>query len=62
MALHLTGLSTEDIAEVINCLLLGAEQTAEEDGQLAAHRLSLAHRIGDALDELPTNALSREER
>lgn len=53
MALHLTGLSPDDVAEVVDCLLLGAEQTADTDGELAARRLSLAHRIGDALDELP---------
>lgn len=54
MALYLTGLSTDDIAEVVDCLLLGAEQAANFDGETAAHRLSLAHRIGDALDQLPS--------
>jgi len=52
MALHLTGLSAEDVAEVVDCLLLGADQTANE--QIAQRRRDLAHRIGDALDELPT--------
>lgn len=52
MALHLTGLSAEDVAEVVDCLLLGADQTANE--QIAERRRDLAHSIGDALDELPT--------
>lgn len=51
MALHLTGLSTEDVAEVVDCLLLGAEQTA--NAQIAERRRQLAHGIGDALDALP---------
>jgi hypothetical protein len=51
MALHLTGLSAEDIAEVVDCLLLGADQTASE--QIAERRRHLAHGIGDALDSLP---------
>jgi hypothetical protein len=54
MAIHLTGLTADDVAEVVDCLLLGAEHTADTNGELAARRLSLAHRIGDALDELPT--------
>ncbi|MFE4051211.1 hypothetical protein [Streptomyces sp. YIM B13518] len=53
MALHLTGLSAEDIAEVVDCLLLGADQTASE--QIAERRRDLAHGIGDALDALPTS-------
>ncbi|MCP8712544.1 hypothetical protein [Streptomyces sp. AC04842] len=52
MALHLTGLSGEDIAEVVDCLLLGADQTANPD--IAERRRQLAHGIGDALDALPT--------
>lgn len=52
MALHLTGLSTEDIAEVVDCLLLGAEQTAS--AQIAERRRHLAHGIGDALDQMPS--------
>jgi hypothetical protein len=52
MALHLTGLSAEDIAEVVDCLLLGADRTAND--QIAERRRFLAHSIGDALDELPT--------
>ncbi|MFF7901211.1 hypothetical protein ACFZCV_20800 [Streptomyces sp. NPDC007920] len=51
MALHVTGLSTEDIAEVVDCLLLGADQTAS--AEISARRRQLAHHIGDALDELP---------
>ncbi|GGZ72965.1 hypothetical protein ACFOOM_01190 [Streptomyces echinoruber] len=53
MALHLTGLSPDDLADVVDCLLLAAEHTADTDGELAARRLSLAHRIGDALNKLP---------
>lgn len=53
MAIHLTGLSADDIAEVVDCLLLGAEHAADFESETAAHRLSLAHRIGDALDQLP---------
>ncbi|MGA5605948.1 hypothetical protein ACPCUF_33865 [Streptomyces griseoincarnatus] len=52
MALHLTGLSGEDIAEVVDCLLLGADQTANPD--IADRRRHIAHALGDALDSLPT--------
>ncbi|MEU9643622.1 hypothetical protein [Streptomyces sp. NPDC048188] len=52
MALHLTGLCAEDLAEVVDCLLLGAEHTASRE--LSARRRHIAHRIGDALDQLPT--------
>lgn len=51
MALHLMGLNAEDLAEVVDCLLLGAEQTA--NSEIAARRRHLAHGIGDALDQLP---------
>lgn len=51
MALHLTGLSAEDLAEVVDCLLLGAEQTANH--QIAERRRYIAHGIGDALDQMP---------
>lgn len=52
MALHLTGLSAEDVAELVDCLLLGADHTA--NAQIAERRRHLAHGIGDALDSLPT--------
>ncbi|MGW3110528.1 hypothetical protein [Streptomyces sp. NPDC001091] len=55
MALHLTGLSTEDLAEVVECLLVGADHCAGHAPELAAHRRDLAHWIGDSLDELPTS-------
>lgn len=50
MALQLSGLSTEDLAEVVDCLLLGAEQTVNPD--IAERRRHIAHGIGDALDAL----------
>ncbi|WP_183154757.1 hypothetical protein [Streptomyces shenzhenensis] len=52
MALQLSGLSADDLAEVVDCLLLGAEQTA--NSEIAERRRSIAHGIGDALDALPT--------
>ncbi|MFE1926504.1 hypothetical protein ACFW91_28585 [Streptomyces asoensis] len=52
MAIYLTGLSAEDVAEVVDCLLLGADHTA--NGQISARRRDLAHSLGDALDALPT--------
>ncbi|MEU5077075.1 hypothetical protein AB0G76_36835 [Streptomyces asoensis] len=52
MALHMTGLSADDLAEVVDCLLLGAEQTS--NAEIAEHRRRIAHGIGDALDALPT--------
>ncbi|MFE9937368.1 hypothetical protein [Streptomyces hirsutus] len=52
MALHLTGLSAEDLAEVVDCLLLGAEQTIND--QIAERRRRIAHGIGDALDQMPS--------
>ncbi|MGW0347589.1 hypothetical protein ACWDX8_13405 [Streptomyces anthocyanicus] len=54
MALHLTGLSAEDVAEVVDCLLLGADHTANP--QIAERRRHLAHGIGDALDSMPAPA------
>lgn len=53
MAIHLTGLNCDDVAEVVECLLLGAEQAAGHAPQIAARRRSLADRLGDALDLLP---------
>ncbi|MCX4993813.1 hypothetical protein [Streptomyces longwoodensis] len=56
MALHLTGLSLDEPADVVDCLILAADHVADTDGEQAAHRLALAHRIGDALDALPPTA------
>ncbi|MEU6649475.1 hypothetical protein ABZ904_08510 [Streptomyces sp. NPDC046900] len=60
MALHLTGLGIEDVAEVVECLLLGAEHSASHAPGLADRRRALANRIGDALDLLPAPT-TREE-
>jgi hypothetical protein len=60
MALHLTGLSAEDLAEIVDCLLLGAEQTASD--QIAERRRHIAHGIGDALDEMPGSTAEPEEQ
>lgn len=50
MAVHLTGLTCDDVAEVVECLLIGAEAAAHP---VAERRRNLAHRLGDALDLLP---------
>lgn len=60
MALHLTGLSPEDLAEVVDCLLLGAEQTVND--QIAERRRDLAHDLGDALDSLPGPRVADEDQ
>lgn len=56
MAIHLTGLNCDDVAEVVECLLLGAEQATGHAPDLSARRQSLADRLGDALDLLPAPA------
>lgn len=53
MAVHLTGLSCDDVAEVVECLLLGAAHAASHAPDLADRRQNLADRLGDALDLLP---------
>ncbi|MFI0236366.1 hypothetical protein [Streptomyces sp. NPDC016845] len=50
MAVHLTGLTSDDVAEVVECLLIGAATAAPP---VAEKRRSLADRLGDALDLLP---------
>ncbi|MFZ3556439.1 MULTISPECIES: hypothetical protein [unclassified Streptomyces] len=50
MAVHLTGLTSDDVAEVVECLLIGAATAAPP---ISDRRRDLAHRLGDALDLLP---------
>ncbi|MEU2062876.1 hypothetical protein [Streptomyces sp. NPDC013455] len=54
MTLHITGLAPGDVAEVIECLLVGADHCVGHAPELAEQRRSLAHRLGDSLDLLPT--------
>ncbi|MGW3735199.1 hypothetical protein [Streptomyces sp. NPDC005148] len=54
MALHLTGLGHDDVAENVECLLLGSAQAAADAPGLADRRRKLADSIGDAFDALPT--------
>ncbi|WP_327421872.1 hypothetical protein OG763_15150 [Streptomyces sp. NBC_01230] len=54
MALHLAGLGHDDVAEIVECLLLGSAHAAQDAPALAGHRRKLADTIGDALDVLPT--------
>ncbi|MFF1483099.1 hypothetical protein ACIGZH_01850 [Streptomyces sp. NPDC058319] len=54
MTLHITGLSPGDVAEVVECLLIGADDCTGHAPDLANRRRALAHHIGDALDRLPT--------
>ncbi|MFF0395108.1 hypothetical protein ACFYSJ_04860 [Streptomyces sp. NPDC005248] len=54
MALHLTGLGQADVAEIVECLLLGSAHAAQDAPALADRRRELADTIGDALDALPT--------
>ncbi|MEU5834539.1 hypothetical protein ABZ820_12815 [Streptomyces diacarni] len=60
MAAHLTGLGLDDVAEVVECLLIGADAATSPD--LAARRRWLADGIGDALDALPTTPHTPTER
>lgn len=53
MALHVTGLGPGDLAEVVDCLLLGSAVCAETCPVLSARRRELADALGDALDRLP---------
>lgn len=53
MALHVTGLGPGDLAEVVDCLLLGSAVCAETCPALSARRRELADALGDALDRLP---------
>ncbi|MEU8870502.1 hypothetical protein AB0D24_04915 [Streptomyces javensis] len=51
MAAQLTGLGLDDIAGVVECLLIGADVATSVE--LAARRRSLVDGIGDALDAFP---------
>ncbi|WP_326814064.1 hypothetical protein [Streptomyces sp. NBC_01763] len=53
MALHLAGLDPDDVAEIVECLLLGSAHAAQDAPGLAGRRRELADTIGDALDALP---------
>ncbi|MFI5629149.1 hypothetical protein ACIA8E_07175 [Streptomyces sp. NPDC051664] len=54
MALNLTGLGHDDVAEIVECLLLGSAHAAQDAPRLAGRRRELADTIGDAFDALPT--------
>ncbi|MFF1834157.1 hypothetical protein ACFVXE_08120 [Streptomyces sp. NPDC058231] len=54
MALLLTGLGHDDVAEIVECLLLGSAHAAQGAPGLADRRRELADMIGDALDAVPT--------
>ncbi|MGW2210148.1 hypothetical protein [Streptomyces sp. NPDC001781] len=60
MALHITGLAHGDVAEVIECLLVGADHCSDHAPELAEQRRAIAHRLGDALDQLPTPELRED--
>lgn len=60
MALHITGLGPGDVAEVIECLLAGADRCTGHAPELAERRRSLADQLGDALDQLPTRTPGEE--
>ncbi|MDN3056909.1 hypothetical protein PH213_20610 [Streptomyces sp. SRF1] len=51
MAAQLIELGLDDLAEVVECLLIGADTARHEE--IAARRRALADGIGDALDSLP---------
>lgn len=57
MVMTLRGLSADDLAEVVECLILGADAVADSAPPLALCRRDLAHEIGDALDAIPTQAV-----
>ncbi|MFE7232531.1 hypothetical protein ACFVAF_18095 [Streptomyces sp. NPDC057596] len=60
MALHITGLSPGDLAEVVECLLVGADHCTDHAPELADQRRAIAHRLGDALDQLPAPVIREE--
>ncbi|MEU6496417.1 hypothetical protein ABZ890_39575 [Streptomyces sp. NPDC046984] len=62
MSVRLTGLGPGDVAEVIECLLVGAEHCAGYAPELAEHRRTLANQLGDALDALPAPTIREEQR
>lgn len=53
MSAHLTGLGVDDITEIVESLLVAADQADDHAPQLAERRRVLADQLGDALDELP---------
>ncbi|MFI1472077.1 hypothetical protein [Streptomyces wuyuanensis] len=53
MAVHLTGLTCDDVAEVVDSLLDAADACEPHAPRLAEKRRCLAEQLGDALDVLP---------
>lgn len=51
----------DDVAEVIECLLLGADACATHAPELAERRRRLAHDLGDGLDALPKPSPPEQE-
>lgn len=43
----------DDVADLVNCLLTGADSCEAHAPLLAARRRALADELGDALDRLP---------
>ncbi|MEU7092949.1 hypothetical protein [Kitasatospora aureofaciens] len=56
MAATVRGLAVEEIAEIVECLLLGAASAEQHAPLLADRRRALADALGDALGELPARA------
>lgn len=48
--------SPDDVAEIVECLLIGADQVEGHAPELAAVRRHLAHALGDGLDALPQSS------
>lgn len=61
MALHVTGLAADDVAECVESLLVAAEACEPTAPILAARRRLLADQLGDALDTLPAAQPPGEE-
>ncbi|MFI8853642.1 hypothetical protein ACIGW3_26100 [Streptomyces sp. NPDC053499] len=61
MALTLTGLGPDDVAEVVESLIVAADACEPTAPDLADARRALANRIGDALDTLPAPAPALRE-
>lgn len=53
MALTVTGLAADDVAECVEALLVAAEACEPTAPELATRRRLLADQLGDALDSLP---------
>ena len=58
MSTHVVGLTTEDLAEIVEALLTAADHADDHAPELAARRRELAECVGDALDELPEPAVT----